>query len=234
VRISCQRLRVTSPDGRTLLQEVSLSTPHGAFVAVIGPSGTGKTTLLKVLAGVLPGDEDTVVFYDDILAHDHRRRHGGQIGYVPQDDIVPSELTAERALYYSACLRLPRGTSGRLARARVDEVLAELDIAKRGGIRVRDLSGGQRKRVSIGAELLARPRVLFLDEPTAGLDPALEASLIDDFARQCEKEGRTIVMVTHAAEAVARRCTRLVVLAEGGDRVAISPTMARRIRLWSA
>lgn len=222
MRIQCSDLSITAPDGRILLHELSLAIPHGAFVAVIGPSGAGKTTLLKAISGLLPVREETVL-YDGVPAPVYRRRYGSVIGYVPQDDIVPAELTVERALYYSACLRLPAGTREELARARVDAVLAELGIADQRAIRVRDVSGGERKRVSIAAEILARPRLLFLDEPTAGLDLDLEARLIAEFAEQSRQEERTIVMVTHAVLVVAQHCDRLLILAKGGHLVYDGP-----------
>src|SRR5690606_24877938 len=100
------------------------------------------------------------------------------IGYVPQDDIIHLELTAERTLQYVSLLRLPRDTSPAERAERIRKVLELLELTERKDVPVRRLSGGQRKRVSLGVELMTEPNLIFLDEPTAGLDPALESKMM--------------------------------------------------------
>lgn len=175
-----------------ILKGVSFSCLAGEFVGVLGPSGCGKSTLLKTLAGLQQPSEGEVL-YDTVAPES---RHTKQVGYVPQDDIVHLGLTVEKALLYSAKLRMRSDLEASAYQKAVDEVIEQLDLGERRRLRIAKLSGGQRKRVNIGVELLTRPNLLFLDEPTSGLDPALE----DKFMQQCAQlaaGGRTMVMTTH-------------------------------------
>lgn len=181
-----------------ILDDVSLHVGASQFVGVIGPSGAGKSTLLDALCALRPAQKGTVtVDGADLYAHYEDLRQ--ELGYVPQDDIVPLELSVEDALYYSARLRLPRGTPRSETRQLVRHTIIQIGLEERMKTRVGRLSGGQRKRVSVGAELLCRPRLMFLDEPTSGLDPAAEFRLMQSF-RQLATNGCTIVCTTHVME----------------------------------
>ncbi len=181
--------------GRTkILHGVHFAARAGELVGVLGPSGCGKSTLLYALTGFRPPTRGRVF----LGGHDVRREFDAikhRVGFVPQDDVVPAALRVERALHYTAQLRLPWLDSD-ARRERVDEVLKRLKLHKQRRVRVRALSGGQRKRVSIAMELLARPPVLFADEPTSGLDPALEQGLTGQLKRMAE-EGNLVVVTTH-------------------------------------
>src|SRR6202011_4208078 len=137
-----------------------------------------------------------------------------QLGYVPQDDIVHRELTAERALYYAARLRLPGDFTREQIQWRVDEVLEDVEMTERRHLLVSKLSGGQRKRVSIALELLANPGVFFLDEPTSGLDPGLDRKMMF-LLRKLADKGHTIVLVTHATNNI-NACDYVCFLCQGG------------------
>lgn len=205
---------------RRILRDVSLVARPRELVAIVGASGAGKTTLLKALAGVQEPTAGHVLFNGrDLYEHFDALRAG--IGYVPQDDIIHRRLSVQRALGYAAQLRLPRGTSRHDRKVRVDEVIAELGLEEQRTTMVDRLSGGQRKRVSIGVELLTRPPIFFLDEPTAGLDPGTERRMMD-LLRQLAEKGRTVVLVTHATHNI-RRCDKVMFLA-GGGRVAFFGT----------
>lgn len=195
-----------------ILDDVSLVIEPGQFVGVIGPSGAGKSTLLDALCGLRPAQAGGV-FIDGRELYADPAVLRDEFGYVPQDDIVPLELTVERALGYGAELRLPRGTPAEVRRRLVRATIAALGLEARAGTRVGRLSGGQRKRVSVAAELLGRPRLLFLDEPTSGLDPAAEFSLME-LLRRLAANGCTIVCTTHVMEN-AYLLDRLVVLDAG-------------------
>jgi ABC transport system ATP-binding/permease protein len=197
--------------GRTLLADISLAFQRGELVAIIGGSGAGKTTLLEVLAGVRQPHSGSVTLDGvDVTGAAARR----SIGCVPQDDIIHLDLPLRRTVAYAARLRLPGAATRADVDAAVDRVLEELDLADRGDVRVRELSGGQRKRASIAVELLTRPQVLLLDEPTSGLDPATAAEVMA-VLRTVASHGTTVIVTTHAPADV-RACDRVVVLARGG------------------
>jgi ABC-type multidrug transport system ATPase subunit len=195
-----------------ILDHVSLAVEPGQFLGVIGPSGAGKSTLLDAMCGLRPANAGSV-FIDGVNLYDHPGVLRQEFGYVPQDDIVPLELPVEKALEFSAQLRLPQGTPADERRRLVRRTIDALGLGDRARTRVGSLSGGQRKRVSVAAELLGRPRLLFLDEPTSGLDPASEASLMD-LLRRLAATGCTVICTTHVMEN-AYLMDRLAILQSG-------------------
>lgn len=204
--------RVDAPGGtRLILNEVSLSILPREFVAIVGGSGSGKTTLLNALSGFRRAEGRVLINGDDFYAH--YSAHRTLLGYVPQDDIIHTELPVERALRYVAQLRLPSDTSEEESERRVRRVLAEVEMSEQREQIVSSLSGGQRKRVSIGAELIAEPSAFFLDEATSGLDPGLEKKLMYTLRRMADA-GRTIVLVTHATANI-RQCDHVAFLSDG-------------------
>ena len=184
---------------------MNLDIRPGRLVAIAGRSGTGKTTLLEVLAGLRPVTDGALRHVGD---------DGQSVGFVPQDDIIHRDLPVRAVLRYAARLRLPRETGDQAIDTRVDAILLALGLDAFAHRRVGALSGGQRKRVSIGVELLARPGALFLDEPTSGLDPVTADSLMTTL-RGLAECGTTVVMTTHSPEDV-RRGDELVFVAPGG------------------
>ncbi len=201
-----------SAGGTRILDNISLRIEPCEFIGVIGASGAGKSTLLDALCALRPADSG-IVLLDGVDLYRHYDRLRGNLGYVPQDDIVPPELSVREALFYSARLRLARGTPLPEIRRLVDSTIARLGLSERAGTRVGSLSGGQRKRVSVGAELLGRPRLLFLDEPTSGLDPAAEFKLMESL-RHLAAGGCTVLCTTHVMEN-AHLMDRLAVLHNG-------------------
>ena len=142
-----------------------------------------------------------------------------QIGSVPQADILHTRLTVRQALNYGAKLRLPSDTTKAERSARVEEVMTKLELTERAELRIDRLSGGQRKRASIGLELLTSPKLLVLDEPTSGLDPGLDAHVMETL-RNLADDGQTVVLVTHSVDNL-NFCDNVILLASGG-RVCIS------------
>jgi ABC-type multidrug transport system ATPase subunit len=183
--------------GDETLRDVSLAVGHGELVAIIGGSGSGKTTLLDAMSGLLPPSSGSV------------HRSAGGTGYVPRGETIHLALPLTRALRYAASLRAVPAPV-----AAVHEVLGELDLAGRPTVPVGELTGGQRKRAAIAAELLAKPRLLFLEEPTTGLDPARGRELMR-FLRDLCDEGMTVVLTTQNT-LDADRCDKVAVLATGG------------------
>jgi ABC transport system ATP-binding/permease protein len=195
-----------------LLDDVDLTIMPNEFVGLLGPSGAGKSTLMDALNGMRPASSGRV-FINNLDFYQHLDSLKQSIGYVPQDDIIHRELTVYRTLYYVARLRLSRDAS----KAEIDQIINEVmdvtGLAERRDVPVAQLSGGQRKRVSIAVELITKPSVIFLDEPTSGLDPATEEKIMRLF-RQIAESGRTVILTTHAMENV-RLFDKIVVMMRG-------------------
>ena len=188
---------------RRILEDVDMTVLPREFVAIVGGSGAGKSTLLNALIGYRPGQGQVRLNGQDFYADYERFR--SQLGFVPQSDILHTTLTVERALDYAARLRLPGPLSKEERRGRIDAVLETVsmntEVIRK--TRIGDLSGGQRKRVSIAAELLADPKLIYLDEATSGLDPGLEKKLMYTLRRMAD-EGRTVVLITHATSNIVQ------------------------------
>ena len=197
---------------RTLLAPTTLSIEPCEFVAIVGGSGAGKSTLMTAMCGFVRATSGRITINgDDLYAGYDAYR--SVIGYVPQDDILHLQLTVARALHHAARLRLPSDTTPGEIELRIASVLDQVDMTEHAEKRIDQLSGGQRKRVSIACELLADPLLLFLDEPTSGLDPGLERKLMITL-RKLADSGRTVVLVTHATANI-RMCDHIAFLAEG-------------------
>ncbi len=213
IRIDALNLVQTGTNATVLLDDISLCFPPRSFVALVGASGAGKSTLLDALSGLRPAASGSVL-YNGQDYYKHRASFSRQIGYVPQDEIIHRDLTVERALYYAAKLRLPSDFSLAQITQRIDEVLDDVEMRHRRGLLIKQLSGGQRKRVSIALELLANPSVFFLDEPTSGLDPGLDRKMML-LLRKLADKGHTIILVTHATSNI-NVCDYVCFLAQGG------------------
>jgi ABC-type multidrug transport system ATPase subunit len=213
VRGIVQRVQLRRGRTQTLLHDISFTVRPGELVAIAGGSGAGKTTLLNTLAGIQRPAAGRVCF-DGVDFYADPSRFRPELGYVPQDDIVHKELSVARTLHFAARLRLPAGAGPAERAAAAARVLTAVDLSGQAEQRVASLSGGQRKRVSIGVELLTEPRLIFLDEPTSGLDPSTGRDLLRQL-RVLADAGSTVLLTTHAPQDIGL-CDRVLFLAPGG------------------
>ena len=197
--------------GKTILNRASISIQPGELTVIIGESGSGKSTLIKALAGVTRPTGGSVAVNGEPVAG-----RLTDLGYVPQDEIVHRHLTVNEALRYSAKLRLPPDSTAPDIDAAVARVLDELSLTEHGDTLIGSLSGGQRKRAGLAVELLNRPSLLFLDEPTTGLDPGLETRMMELFRSLAADGSRAVTVVTHATKNLAL-ADRICVMGRGGE-----------------
>ena len=202
-------------NGVAALKKMDLSIPSKSIIAIMGPSGCGKSTLLKALNGDSPPTKGKVYLFNQELSTNWQYLKT-QIGYVPQDDIVHQELTVEQSLFFTAKLRLENISDSDIDK-KINLVLNDLNIIDKKHNLISNLSGGQRKRVSIAVELMTDPLIMFLDEPTSPLDP----QTVEDFLgilRKLSEKGTTVLMVTHKPEDL-EYMDEVVFMAEGGNMV---------------
>jgi ABC-type multidrug transport system ATPase subunit len=199
--------------GPELLKDISLSVKPGEFVCVLGPSGAGKTTLVRALLGQLTPSKGEIRFGSLRVSGDSELLNG-LIGYVPQKEIVHDELPVGRALHYAAKLRLPPSMSRKEIAERIRAIEKDVGIEHRHDTPVGKLSGGESKRVSLAVELLSFPRILIVDEATSSLDPASDARIMHLLAEYAKKYSITLLCITHHLEN-AKLADRLLILASG-------------------
>ena len=187
---------------KEILKDVHGSVPAGEVCAVLGPSGSGKSTMLNVLAGRVVGGAGTRiaghVSLDGVPISPARYRK--KIAYVMQDDALDPTATPREALTFSAALRL--GKNPVETKAAVEAMLTQLGLDECadtlvGGELIKGISGGERKRTSVGVELVTEPRTLFLDEPTSGLDSYTAFSVVSQLKRVARETGATVVCTIH-------------------------------------
>ena len=210
IRLDVDRLTLETA-GKRRLDNLSFAIEPGQFVALVGGSGAGKSTLMRTMLGTETATSGGVYINGSNLRHNFNI-YRNQIGYVPQDDIIHLDLSVEEVLTYAAKLRLPPDSD---FAAVINQALDDIKISHRRKALIKDLSGGQRKRVSIGVELLANPKLFFLDEPTSGLDPGLDKQMMELLRDLAHAGNRTIVIVTHATANILD-CDRILFLGTGG------------------
>jgi ABC-type multidrug transport system ATPase subunit/pSer/pThr/pTyr-binding forkhead associated (FHA) protein len=213
--ITAVGIEKTYSNGVAALKKMDLSIPSKSIIAIMGPSGCGKSTLLKSLNGDSPPTKGKVYLFNQEL-YANWQYLKTQIGYVPQDDIVHQELTVQQSLFYTAKLRLENISYLEIEK-KINQVLTDLNIIDKKYNLISNLSGGQRKRVSIAVELMTDPLIMFLDEPTSPLDP----QTVEDFLgilRKLSENGTTVLMVTHKPEDL-EYMDEVIFMAEGGNMV---------------
>ena len=212
---------------RPLLDHVSFSIYPKELVGMLGPSGAGKTTLLLTVLGITRPTHGGVLLNGRPLFSQYEAFRTN-VGYVPQDDIVHSELTVREALYYACKLRLPSGTSKKAMDHSIAETLKQVGLWEQRNLQIgspqeKVLSGGQRRRVNLAVELVTDPSLLILDEPTSGLSWTDAADVISTL-RRLANDGRTIVLTIHQPDFQEyEKFDSVAILGKGGKLLFFGP-----------
>ncbi len=206
--ITIANLSKTYASGHAALQRVDLTIRQGEIFALLGPNGAGKTTLISIICGIVTPSTGTVtVGGHDILAEPRAARR--LIGLVPQ------ELTADAFETVWATVSFSRGLFGLKADpAHIEQTLRDLSLWEKRDARIMTLSGGMKRRVLIAKALAHEPRILFLDEPTAGVDVALRQDMWR-LVRRLRDQGVTVILTTHYIEEAEEMADRVGVIAKG-------------------
>ncbi len=195
---------------RKVLNGVSLEIPEGTVFGMLGPNGSGKTTLFRILSTLLTSEKGRAVW----LGHDLFREAAAvreTLGVVFQYPSLDAQLTVEENLKCQGALY---GLSGTDLARRIEERLKKLSVWDRRKDKVKNLSGGLKRRVELAKALLHDPQVLLLDEPSTGLDPRARAELWDFLLEMNREKKMTLLVTTHMMEE-AEKCTQLVILDQG-------------------
>jgi ABC-2 type transport system ATP-binding protein len=204
--------------GIRALDGLDISVPRGMIYGLLGPNGAGKSTTVKILTSLArPDSGEARVEGVDVLARPGQVRH--MIGVVAQRSGADPTATGRENLILQGRLYGLRGAS---VRARADELLAHFGLTEAAGRLVRTYSGGMQRRLDVALGLIHRPAVLFLDEPTTGLDPESRAAMWQEIARLAGGEGMTVLLTTHYLEEADRLASRLAIVDRG--RVVTSGT----------
>ncbi|KAF5745307.1 hypothetical protein HS088_TW07G00891 [Tripterygium wilfordii] len=202
---------------RTILNGVSGIVLPGELLAMLGPSGSGKTTLLTAIASRLPGKVSGRITYNGQPFSSSMKR---KTGFVTQDDVLYPHLTVLETLTYAAFLRLPKELSREEKIQQAESIIMQLGLTRCrnsvvGGPLLRGISGGERKRVSVGQEMLVNPSLLLLDEPTSGLDSTTAQRIVATL-RGLVRGGRTVVVTIHQPSSrLYRMFDKVVLLTDG-------------------
>lgn len=205
----CKGLRKAFGD-LVAVDDIGFEIPEGETYGLLGPNGAGKTTAISMIAGVLRPDAGEV-FVDGRPVTTSASGPKSMIGYVPQDLAIYPDLTGRENLWFFARLY---GLAGARARRRVAEVLDVIGLADRAKDLVKRYSGGMRRRLNIGVGLLHEPRLLVLDEPTAGVDPQSRNAILDSIGRLAAT-GLAVMYTTHYMEEAERLCDRVGIIDRG-------------------
>ncbi len=210
------------PDGALGLRDISIFEESGKLVGIMGSSGSGKSTLMNVLNGNLSPSEGSITI-NNVNIHLQTSEIEGVIGYIPQDDFLIEELTVYENLFYAARLcfgKTPPEEIEKLVIKTLNSLgLAEIRDLKVGTPLEKIISGGQRKRVNVGLELLREPQVLFVDEPTSGLS-SRDSENIMDLLKELSLKGKLIFVVIHQPSSdIFKMFDRLAILDVGGYQI---------------
>ena len=204
--LECRDLRKAYGD-LVAVDGVGFHISEGETYGLLGPNGAGKTTTISMVCGLLEGDGGEILV-DSVPLTPKSVDVKAMIGYVPQDLAIYPDLTARENLRFFARLY---GMKGREVRSRIDEVLEIIGLSERADDQAKEYSGGMKRRLNIGIGLLHKPKLLVLDEPTAGVDPQSRNAILES-VEQLSDEGVGILYTTHYMEEAERLCDRVGII----------------------
>jgi NitT/TauT family transport system ATP-binding protein len=211
--LGISRVHKQFSNGLTALADINLPIRQGEFVSILGPSGCGKSTLLRLLAGLGEPTGGSIDWFDDAnsVSHEHPT-----LGFVFQEPTLMPWRTVAGNVYWPLGLA---GLGRKKAAPRVEEALRMVGLESFANAYPRQLSGGMKMRASIARALIVRPKVLLMDEPFAALDEITRMRLNDDLLRLWEREGWTVIFVTHSVFESVYLSSRVVVMGPRPGRV---------------
>jgi ABC-2 type transport system ATP-binding protein len=216
--VEARQLIKTYPGDVTALNGMDITVEPGTVFGLLGPNGAGKSTTVKILTTLArPDSGSATVAGHDVLRHPDRVRRA--IGVVAQNSGADPVATGRENLQLQGRLY---GLKGRAVNARVDGLLERFTLTDAAGRQVKGYSGGMRRRLDVALGLVHRPEVLFLDEPTTGLDPEARTAMWEEIARLAGEEGLTILLTTHYLEEADRLAERIAIVDRG--RVVVEGT----------
>jgi len=199
----------------TAVNGISFDIKEGEIFSLLGPNGSGKTTTISMLSTLYtPTSGDATIGGHSVTRDAMAARQ--IIGVVPQDIALYEELTARENLVFWGQMY---GLSGKALNSRIDEILEQIELADKAKNRVKTFSGGMKRRVNIGVGLLHKPRLLFMDEPTVGIDPQSRRSILDT-VKDLNKQGMTVLYTTHYMEEAQELSDRVGII-DHGDLIAL-------------
>jgi len=210
-------------DGRKAVDHLNLEIEEGELFGLLGPNGAGKSTIVAMLSTILPSTRGTAIVggYD---TKQQAKKVRSIIGVVPQEFGLYDDLTAEENLAYLGKLH---GVDGGKLRKRIDELLRLVQLKDRTNDRVKTFSGGMKHRLNLAAGLIHEPRLLFLDEPTTGLDPQARLA-VWELIKKFQSEGVTILLTTHYMDEADYLCGRVAIIDRGKVIALDSPSRLKR------
>lgn len=194
-------------DQKPVITDMSFAIQSGDIICLLGPSGAGKTTTIRLLIGAIAADSGTIKFGDTIVPDLRLMKN---IGFMPQNDALYEDLSGENNLRFFAGLY---GMKKAETEQRIREVLALVDLQDDRKKYVKNYSGGMKKRLSLAVALLHEPDVLLLDEPTVGIDPVLRRTVWNQF-KAIKQSGKTIIVSTHVMDEVSE-CDKAALIYNG-------------------
>jgi len=216
--LSCDGLKNLFGENEAV-KGISLQIARGEVFGLLGPNGAGKTTTISMLIGLLEPTSGTITV-DGLDVKKHTNEVKSRLGLVPQELALYPTLSARQNLLFFGRIY---GLKGKELQQRVDEVLEMIGLTERANDAIEEYSGGMKRRVNIGAGLLHKPEVLFLDEPTVGVDPQSRNAIFES-VEALNRSGMSVIYTTHYMEEAQRLCHRVAIV-DSGELIALdTPT----------